>query len=74
MCQRQTEGTRRSGKVATGGFKVRSILLDVTDQRTIDAAAAEVDRTFGKLDYLVNNAGIVAERTPPSECQIENCP
>jgi NAD(P)-dependent dehydrogenase (short-subunit alcohol dehydrogenase family) len=54
------------------GIKAHSLLLDVTDQRTIDAAASEVDRAFGKLDILVNNAGIVAERTPPSECHIEN--
>jgi len=51
---------------------VQSLLLDVTDQRSIDAAVVEVDRTFGRLDILVNNAAIVAERKPPSECQIEN--
>jgi NAD(P)-dependent dehydrogenase (short-subunit alcohol dehydrogenase family) len=37
----------------------------------IDAAAAEVDREFGRLDILVNNAGILIDREPPSECQIE---
>jgi NAD(P)-dependent dehydrogenase (short-subunit alcohol dehydrogenase family) len=72
-CARDKQkGLAAAEKLQREGFKVRSILLDVTDQRTIDAAAAEVDRTFGKLDILVNNAGIVAERTPPSECQIEN--
>jgi NAD(P)-dependent dehydrogenase (short-subunit alcohol dehydrogenase family) len=68
---------KRKGLAATEilkqqGIKAHSLLLDVTDQGTIDAAAAEVGRTFGKLDILVNNAGIVAERTPPSECRIEN--
>jgi NAD(P)-dependent dehydrogenase (short-subunit alcohol dehydrogenase family) len=29
-----------------------------TDQQTIDVASAFIEQTFGKLDVLVNNAGI----------------
>ena len=54
------------------GIRAQELVLDVTNQRTIDAAVAEVDRKFGKLDILVNNAGILVETAPPSECQIEN--
>lgn len=54
------------------GIRAQGLILDVTNQRTIDAAVAEVDRKFGKLDILVNNAGILVETAPPSECQIEN--
>ena len=54
------------------GIQAQGLILDVTDQRTIEAAATEVERKFGKLEILVNNAAIVAERTPPSECQVEN--
>ena len=61
-----TETLRREG------ISAHSLVLDVTDQATINAAAAEVERQFGKLDILVNNAAIVVERTPPSECQVEN--
>jgi NAD(P)-dependent dehydrogenase (short-subunit alcohol dehydrogenase family) len=50
----------------------RLILLDVTNQRTIDAAAARVQQEFGKLDILVNNAGIFLEKVPASQCQVEN--
>jgi NAD(P)-dependent dehydrogenase (short-subunit alcohol dehydrogenase family) len=32
--------------------------IDVTDRTSIDAAAARIDREFGRLDLLVNNAGI----------------
>lgn len=31
---------------------------DVTDLRSVESAAERVDRTFGRLDVLVNNAGI----------------
>lgn len=34
------------------------VALDVTLRSTIDAAAAEIQQKFGKLDLLVNNAGI----------------
>ena len=54
------------------GIRAQELILDVTNQRTIDAAVAEVDRKFEKLDILVNNAGILVETAPPSECQIEN--
>ena len=50
----------------------RLIVLDVTDQKTIDAAAARVEQEFGKLDILVNNAGIFLEKVPASQCQVEN--
>lgn len=37
---------------------VRPLTLDVTDPAQIKAAATEVERTAGRLDGLVNNAGI----------------
>jgi NAD(P)-dependent dehydrogenase (short-subunit alcohol dehydrogenase family) len=38
--------------------------LDVTDQASIDAAVARVRREFGRLDVLVNNAGIMNAGRP----------
>src|SRR5262249_46699348 len=40
--------------------KIEAVLvqLDVTNQASIDAAAAFIDQTYGRLDVLVNNAGI----------------
>jgi NAD(P)-dependent dehydrogenase (short-subunit alcohol dehydrogenase family) len=45
-------------RLAADGLEVHGIPLDVTDQSTIDRAAARVDERFGRLDILVNNAGI----------------
>jgi NAD(P)-dependent dehydrogenase (short-subunit alcohol dehydrogenase family) len=41
-----------------GGADAHAVTLDVTDHESIRAAAGYVDRTFGRLDVLVNNAGI----------------
>jgi len=52
---------------------VRAIQLDVTDQASIDAAAAFIDQVYGRLDILVNNAGIAipGEFTQaPSEVEV----
>ncbi|WP_433112632.1 SDR family NAD(P)-dependent oxidoreductase [Micromonospora sp. CA-246542] len=55
-------GARRldAGRAAAASIDgdVRPVLLDVTDQRQIDALADEVDQEFGRLDVLVNNAGV----------------
>lgn len=41
----------------TGG-QAKSMPCDVTDLRSIEAAAAQVDQTLGRIDILVNNAGV----------------
>ncbi|GAA2999931.1 SDR family oxidoreductase [Streptosporangium longisporum] len=50
---REAAGTLR----ATGG-DARPITLDVTLPDTVTAAAALIERRFGRLDILVNNAGV----------------
>ncbi|KAH7357210.1 putative carbonyl reductase [Rhexocercosporidium sp. MPI-PUGE-AT-0058] len=43
---------------------VSAIKLDVTDDESVDAAAAHVKSTYGRLDILVNNAGIFLRGNP----------
>jgi len=38
--------------------------VDITDEDDVAAAADAVERTFGRLDILINNAGVVAEVMP----------
>ncbi|MFE9426573.1 SDR family NAD(P)-dependent oxidoreductase [Kitasatospora sp. NPDC006697] len=49
------------------GGRIHHVRLDVTDPADIAAAAAWVEASFGRLDVLVNNAGIsgpLQEQTP----------
>lgn len=48
-----------------------AVLLDVTNQTTIDNAATYIESKFGKLDILVNNAGIAIDNVLPSQLDIE---
>jgi NAD(P)-dependent dehydrogenase (short-subunit alcohol dehydrogenase family) len=52
---------------------VASISLDVTDSKSIAAAAKEIDAKHGKLDILVNNAGVLVDdaQKKPSEQSID---
>src|SRR5688500_19873529 len=42
-----------------GSAKLTPVIIDVTDQAEIDAVAKEIEAESGRLDGLVNNAGIV---------------
>jgi NAD(P)-dependent dehydrogenase (short-subunit alcohol dehydrogenase family) len=44
---------------ATGFTNAKAITLDVTSPATVAAAAAQVEQEKGRLDILINNAGIL---------------
>ena len=69
-----SRGREAAAKLSAAGHDARAVLLDVTDQLTIDAAAKWIEAEFGRLDVLVNNAGIFIEAVegpvPPSQLDI----
>jgi NAD(P)-dependent dehydrogenase (short-subunit alcohol dehydrogenase family) len=67
-------GEAAVAKLCAEDIDATPIPLDVTNQTTINAAAASIEQTYGKLDILVNNAGISTreESTPPSALALED--
>ncbi|WP_406462670.1 SDR family oxidoreductase [Streptomyces sp. NBC_00111] len=57
----------RRGEEAAARLGARFVQLDVTDEESVEAAAAFVRKDAGGLDVLVNNAGIVGVRKPVGE-------
>jgi NAD(P)-dependent dehydrogenase (short-subunit alcohol dehydrogenase family) len=68
----RTLGEKAAGVLEGEGITATAIELDVTDQQTIDRAAATIEEMYGKLDILINNAGISLREagTPPSVLEI----
>ena len=46
--------------------------LDVTDQKSVDAFVAQVAKAFGRVDVLVNNAGLASGLAPVAEARDED--
>ena len=50
---------------------VEFVQIDVTSEPSVDRAAAEAERRHGRIDVLVNNAGIALDWCPGSELSVE---
>ena len=53
------KGSRAAAPMQDEGLKVTVVHLDVTDLASVDALGDLVEHRYGKLDVLVNNAGIL---------------
>jgi NAD(P)-dependent dehydrogenase (short-subunit alcohol dehydrogenase family) len=51
-------GEEAAAGVRAVGGRAYAVALDVTDQATVQQAARQIEERFGRLDVLVNNAGI----------------
>ena len=65
-------GQEAAEKLKALGIDARAVPLDVTDPANVAAAARQIERDFGgRLDVLVNNAGVSLEYAPPSQTDLE---
>lgn len=58
-------GEQAAGRLRDERIDAESVAIDVTDPASVSAAAARVREQHGRLDVLVNNAGILPEATQP---------
>ena len=58
-----------AAELSKAGFEATAVRLDVTDLQTVEQAVSDLEQRFGRLDVLVNNAGIAgaAFGTPASK-------
>jgi NAD(P)-dependent dehydrogenase (short-subunit alcohol dehydrogenase family) len=62
----EQRGHAAAQELVSAGGDVRFVKIDLTDSETIRAAAEKVREEVGKLDVLINNAGVALEAEPPS--------
>jgi NAD(P)-dependent dehydrogenase (short-subunit alcohol dehydrogenase family) len=66
----EARGQAAVAKLKAEGADARFIKLDVTDQGTIRSAAEWIEKEFGRLDILINNAGIAEWGFAPSNVDL----
>ncbi|GAB3945068.1 SDR family NAD(P)-dependent oxidoreductase [Micromonospora vulcania] len=59
-----------SGRAVAEQLGAQFVQLDVTDDDSVTAAAAEITRREGRLDVLINNAGIFEGMVPPQDVTV----
>ncbi|MFF4383148.1 SDR family NAD(P)-dependent oxidoreductase [Kitasatospora sp. NPDC001547] len=65
-------GTAAAAALTARGLDARFVRLDVTDPATAAAAAELIDAEYGRLDTLVNNAGVARDwQRAPEELPVE---
>ncbi|MBD2751179.1 SDR family oxidoreductase [Microvirga sp. BT688] len=65
-------GEKAASDLAAEGIDVRPIEIDVTSEQSVRSAAAQLGAADGKLDVLINNAGIPGMMTAPSKQSVDD--
>lgn len=62
--RREAEGQNAASQLAAKGLDIRFCALHVTEESSVLALRAYLDQEFGRIDVLVNNAGIFPDPAP----------
>jgi NAD(P)-dependent dehydrogenase (short-subunit alcohol dehydrogenase family) len=65
-CRNVERGEKAAAELRKSGIEAYSIVIDVTNEGSVRAAAAYFAEKGGQLDVLVNNAGISLGTYPPA--------
>jgi NAD(P)-dependent dehydrogenase (short-subunit alcohol dehydrogenase family) len=61
-CRNKEKGQLTVEEMRNAGFEVDLQIVDVSDQNSIKEMIREIKDKYGRLDVLVNNAGIILDR------------
>lgn len=64
-------GTSRKGSIPGKEYSFKMIKLDITDEESVKSAVNEVIEKAGRIDVLVNNAGIAFKWAAVEECSTD---
>jgi NAD(P)-dependent dehydrogenase (short-subunit alcohol dehydrogenase family) len=67
----EERGAHAVGTLRAEGLDAHAVALDVTNEASAIEAARRIWRDFGRLDVLVNDAGISSSFTKPSETKLD---
>lgn len=59
------QGEEVAANLRAEGHKATFVPLDLQSQQSVEAAVATIDREFGRLDVLVNNAAVLLDQNKP---------
>ena len=68
----EARGRAAVDELAKDNLDLRLLVIDVTSAASIKAAVQEVERAHGRLDVLVNNAGIGGAAASPSQSSLDD--
>lgn len=70
-CGRTLQKLEAAAEKASGPGKAVPVACDVTDEEQVDALFQQVERDYGRIDLLFNNAGIAASTLTIDETPVE---
>jgi NAD(P)-dependent dehydrogenase (short-subunit alcohol dehydrogenase family) len=69
-----TKGQAAAASLSTEGLDVAAVAIDVTEGESVRAGVADLLARFGRIDVLVNNAGILKEGFSPEDASVFEAP
>jgi NAD(P)-dependent dehydrogenase (short-subunit alcohol dehydrogenase family) len=60
------KGEQAAATLKAEGITAYPVTIDVTDSASIASAVAQIEAQFGKLDILINNAGVLSDGGVPA--------
>jgi NAD(P)-dependent dehydrogenase (short-subunit alcohol dehydrogenase family) len=64
------KGEEAAAQLRSEGIEAAVVALDVTEEKSVRAGVADVLARFGRIDVLVNNAGILQEGFSPEDASV----